>query len=54
MRYIIIPGLIILYLLWSYYSIKDFINYGDFADEFSYFWLFSVLGILVFISIKYW
>lgn len=34
MRYIIIPGLIILYLLWSYYSIKELIkNFNSYHIE---------------------
>ena len=65
MRFIIIPLVIILYILWSYKSIKDLIKCyknpykdGTGLEESTYVWtLFNlsiIFGVLIFLTIKYW
>ena len=65
MRYIIIPLAIILYILWSYKSIKDLIRTykdpwldGTDCKDYTYGWLLLhlsiICGALVFLIIKYW
>ena len=51
MRYIIISLVIILYVIWTYYAIKDYLMYKGYFSETSILWL--ILHFIVFFTISF-
>jgi hypothetical protein len=59
MRYIIIPLVIVLYIIWTVKSVKNLAKYGLwYCDDYALFWfvfhLLLLLASIVTLSILYW